>query len=84
MDANGFSFNTKYGYENAFIKFAIDNNDFDKLKIWYDKATHSGPHHIERIELLNGEIVESPVNLSTYANNRFYEFFNGKEIKLKK
>lgn len=84
MDANGFNFHTKYGYENAFIKYAIDNNDFNALKIWFNEATYTGPNYFEKIELLNGEIIEKPTCISNYANNRFYEFFNAKEMKLKK
>lgn len=84
LQDNGYYYQSKYGYENLFIKYAIDNNQYDNLKTWYENCTYSSPDYIDKINLKSGEIINNPTHLSVYVNNRFHEFFNGEKMNLKK
>ncbi len=47
LQDNGYYYQSKYGYENLFVKYAIENNQYDDLKTWYENCTYSSPDYNE-------------------------------------
>lgn len=54
--------NSKYGYEDADIKYIFENNSIDEIKEWFE-------HHTS-----TNEIPNTPTDvISVYMHNRIYE-----------
>ena len=63
MSKNGFRFNTKHGYDNAFVQYLFENNSIDEIKDWFkNKAATVSFDYSDLI--------------SVYAYNRIFEKLN--------
>ena len=63
MSKNGFRFNTKHGYWDAFVQYLFENNSIDEIKDWFkNKAATVSFDYSDLI--------------SVYAYNRIFEKIN--------
>ena len=63
MSASGFSFNTKHGYDDAFVQYLFENNSIDEVKNWFKNKAATVSFDCSDL-------------ISVYAYNRIFEKLN--------